>query len=376
MIEMDYNVLVEVRPLVQACCVYLKVPSPQAHAQLVVQSEILSVSWIRDSHDVLSQTFSLPPRLPVKFQPSAVSSLRQEEKHLSFRIQTTPRDLTGSFSMQLLDSSEGKSLTQNSDDKPSILPNIPCSIECACCSKNILCKETATFCRVLPLPSGPLDASDFFCHSHEDSFINTSPNELDCLYSPIGFHIHPSFLDYKESVIRCKDCFAWIGTTNSRRVCLWNSTVNVRHKSAVDLPTLKLNPACEFILVVEKTIKQSASIACRLVVDVRLKSDVSHFILINVIDRQLTLLSAKSSLSSELNYHTAIKVSYHLERQYSKIVSEWSNDPLVNSIEVSLPVFVQGLKLLSNTSQLIPSTQRKAQHDFLLAYLCTDFIEC
>lgn len=371
---MDHNVLIEVRPLVQACCVYLIAPSPQARAQLVVQSEYLSVTWATDCRNVLSQTVSLPPGLPVKFQPSEVSSLMQEEKHLSFRIQTTPRDMTGSFSTQLLETSGSKLQTQHSDELPAVLPNTSCKIECACCGRNILSKETVIFSRVLPLPSCAYDASDFFCHNHGDS-ISTSPNEMDCLYSSIGFHIHPSLLDCKENVIHCKECFAWIGTRNSNKACLWNSTVNVRRLPVMETQIPKLHPASEFINVVEKAIKQSASIACRLLVDVRVKNGVSHYILINVIDRQLTLLSAKLNLSSELDHHKAIKVSYHLERHRNKIVSEWLNDSQVSGIEVPLPVFVQGLKLLSNTSQFIPSTQRKAQHEFLLAYLCADFID-
>lgn len=371
---MGVNVLIEVRPLVQACSVFLSVPFPQACIRLVVHPNELTVTWSLGSKELLTHTVSLPPHFPIKFQPCQVSSLLQEEKHVSFRVQTSPRNLTGSFSVQLLESE--KSASHFVESAPIIPVSVPCYIHCSCCGQNIVSKDAITFDRVLPLPSCSYDAGDFFCHNHGESKINVDPRKLDCFYSTSGFHIHPSHVECKGDIIRCRCCLAWIGTISDSRACLWHSTVDVK---PVCLQTssqvTKLNPAQEFIFIVNSTIEQCPSVLCRLMINVKISTDVSHFLLIHVMDRQLTLLSTMSSKSSEVTSHKAVKVSFHLEKQCNNVVSTWQNDSLVSCIEVSLPVFVQGLKLLSKTSQFIPSSYRKAQDDFLLGYLSLDFID-
>lgn len=370
---MDLTVLLEVRPLVQACWAYLIAPSLQAVAKLAVRPSDLTVTWNEGSQYILSQTVSLSPSVPINFEPFQVSSLVQEENYLSFRVQTSPRDLTGSFAVQFIQSEVNSS--KCSDEMPTIPHEEPCSLVCACCSQNILLKQTIVFKRVLPLPSGAYDASDFFCHNHGDSSVaNINPNEDDCLYSNTGFQIHSSHVKWKEDVVRCKSCLAWIGTTCHSRTNLWHATVDVRPISDLGDQIIKLNPAQEFVLVISKAIEQCPTLACRVLLNVKVASCVSHYLLLHVIDRQLTLLSASSSLSKDLVNHQAIKVSFHVEKDCNEMVSTWLNDCLVSCIEVALPVFVEGLKLLSKTSKFIPPSHRKAQHGFLLAYVCSDFI--
>ncbi|KAJ1521218.1 hypothetical protein ONE63_002904 [Megalurothrips usitatus] len=369
---MDLAVLLEVRPIVQACWVYLRTPSPEAQARLSVRSNDLTVTWSHGSRDLFTQTVSLPPEASTVFQPCEMSSLQQEEKHISFRIQTSPKNMTGSFALQFVEPEQNN--FQGTCCAPDIPLLTPCVVVCSCCDHNILSKESVTFKRVLPLPSCSYDASDFFCHNHGDSAINVNPTETDFLYSTFGFHLHLSLLKSKGIVIHCKRCLSWIGTSDASRAHLWFSTVNVKLTSASDALVRKLHPAQEFILVIKEAIKQCPTVVCRIILSVKVRSDVTHYLLIHVIDRQLTVLTACSSSSIELVSHNVIKVSFHMEQTSNKIVSEWLNDSLVTACDVSLPVFVQGLKLLSNTSQLIPCTYRKVQHGFFLAYLSTDLM--
>lgn len=127
---MDLNVyaLIEVRPLVQACCVFLSVPRLEASIRLAVHPDELSVTWLHGSKEILKHTVSLPHHIPIKFQPCQMSSLIQEEKHVSFRVQTSPRNMTGSFSVQLLETE--KSVTQFVESAPNIPSSEPCSIQC------------------------------------------------------------------------------------------------------------------------------------------------------------------------------------------------------------------------------------------------------
>lgn len=369
---MKATMLVEVRPLVQACWAYLPAPSSHASARLIVQADRLTVTWSVQSHDILSQTVILPSTIPIKFKPSEVSSLIQEEKYLSFRVQTMPQNLTGSFAVEIIESH--KSHPISSDKGLCILANTPCNILCTCCGQNILSRASVTFKRVLPLPSSLFDASDFFCHNHGGSSVNANPNETDCLYSSSGFHLHPSLVEADDDILHCKKCLAWLGTKNNSRAYLWHSTVDIRYTVDCGTQIEKLSPAQEFIHVILEAIQQCATVACRLLLEVKVKTGVTHFLLLNVIDRQLVLLTSSSNAAVELQSHQAIKVSFCLEKSNNLMVSKWSNDPIVICIEIALPVLVEGLKHLSETSQLIPSSHRKVQHGFLLSYLCEDFL--
>ncbi|KAK3928759.1 m7GpppX diphosphatase [Frankliniella fusca] len=355
----------------QVCWAYLSAPSPEASARLVVQENSLTVAWYMDSGDILSQTASLPSSIPIKFKPREVSSLIQEEKYLSFRVQTMPKNLTGSFAVEVVDSDQNDSILR--DPEPGIMSNIPCKILCSCCGFNILSSECVTFKRVLPLPSCLFDVGDFFCHDHGDTKVHANPSEADCLYSSSGFHIHPSFIDISGDILHCKKCLAWIGTKNNSRACLWHSTVDVKSDGGTKIK--KLHPAQEFVYLVKEAVQQCPTVACRLLFEVKVKSDERHFLLINVIDRQLVLLTSNADPSKELISHQAVKVSFCHEKSSNLLVSKWCNDPIVICKEVALPVLVKGLKLLSSTSQLIPSSHRKVQQGFLLAYLCEHFID-
>lgn len=370
---MDVSILLEVRPRVQACWAYLTAPSSQACAKLIVRPTQMTVTWSEGTEDILSQTVSLPSTIPIKFEPCQLSSLVQEEKHISFRVQTSPKNLTGSFSLELVESNESTSVVR--EHVLSIPSDEPCSMSCLCCGQNILVKEVITFKRILPLPSSSCDASDFFCHNHGDSSVDINPNETDCLYSSSGFQIHSSHLGMPDSVIRCKSCLAWLGTMSQSRAQLWYTTIEIKSSLSRDIQVPKLLPAQEFIHIIQLAIKQCPTLICQILLNVKVSVNVTHYLLLCVIDRQLTLLTASSSLSKEFVSYQAIKVSFHVEKSRSLMVSKWLTDSFVSCIDVALPVFVQGLKLLSHTAQFIPSSHRKAQHNFLLAYVCDYFVD-
>ena len=352
--------------------------------KLTVQPHSLRISCRSNEGKEHVCTFNLPKDFSTRLQPQSLSGLAVSNESVSFRLQTEPhQDMSGSFSAQVLMLEEAIKNDVNDNRAPSITPGQPYRIECACCGYSPLITPEMTFRRVLPLPSSVCDTNDFFCHKHpnEDSNdMGTDPRGDDCFYSTALIRLNKSLFWHQQSeVLYCKRCFSWLGTHDKYSTSLWTCTTVVRPVSDNLACSIASDAVQDFVDVVKDAMRESMSIACRIVLEARSSPGESVYLLLWVLDRDLLTLSARidveNASSAVLIERRIAKVLFIFETSSSQLLSTWMNDVRVQLVKVALPILYRGTNMLVKTSRLLSSTNRIGQNGFFIGYLCPDLIK-
>ncbi|KAJ4443906.1 hypothetical protein ANN_05693 [Periplaneta americana] len=284
---MTQSVIVEIRPRLQVCNVFLimKEDLPKEDTvQINVKTSGVDVRWLSET----GETVQVIDLHNYKLKPLSLSGLHIQKNSVSFRIQTEPAvNTSGSFASEILPFD--KTLDIMSSDPELLSPNIPCgepcSLACKCCGK-LISKQGLSFSRVLPLPStGELDNSDWFCHKHSSLPAPTlAPKDNDCFYGLCFILLSTLILNISpKRVLRCSRCLAWLGTCDSSTAKLWSCTTSYEGSSTS-------TPLEDFILTVKNAFNNTFGITCRVMLEVKLSDKDSQYLLLWAMDKNLDVL--------------------------------------------------------------------------------------
>uniref|UniRef100_A0A8D8SQ70 E3 ubiquitin-protein ligase E3D n=1 Tax=Cacopsylla melanoneura TaxID=428564 RepID=A0A8D8SQ70_9HEMI len=277
------RIIIEVRPRLQVCHVFIKQVRAEA-VQLERGGELKIVcNGGRNRFKVSIPGTELKPQSLSNF------TLLDQSEGTYFRIATLKCSLTHAQSVSLFDYS-----ARDTTYVPQVDLNAPQALFCRCCGSRLM-RRSVRFQRILPLPSDSWDMSDMFCHLHEgedhtssSSSSSTSllhPKSGDLLYGAYNFVLaigneqddnlskekQPTnaaaqdekapnakkspnakkpgnakkpppmltFVRMSQRIVKCEICSFWLGTKQSESlVTLWNSTVEFKRVAGDENETL------------------------------------------------------------------------------------------------------------------------------------------
>uniref|UniRef100_A0A8D8SQF5 E3 ubiquitin-protein ligase E3D n=1 Tax=Cacopsylla melanoneura TaxID=428564 RepID=A0A8D8SQF5_9HEMI len=278
------RIIIEVRPRLQVCHVFIKQVRAEA-VQLERGGELKIVcNGGRNRFKVSIPGTELKPQSLSNF------TLLDQSEGTYFRIATLKCSLTHAQSVSLFDYS-----ARDTTYVPQVDLNAPQALFCRCCGSRLM-RRSVRFQRILPLPSDSWDMSDMFCHLHEGEDHTTSstsssstsllhPKSGDLLYGAYNFVLaigneqeetlskekQPTnaaaqdekapnakkspnakkpgnakkpppmltFVRMSQRIVKCEICSFWLGTKQSESlVTLWNSTVEFKRVAGDENETL------------------------------------------------------------------------------------------------------------------------------------------
>ncbi|KAK7792579.1 hypothetical protein R5R35_008673 [Gryllus longicercus] len=345
--------------------------------KMSIKPSDIDIEWSSYARTIV-QKITLPG---CRLVPNTLSCLRAEDEFVSFRVQTEPlTGLHGSFSREIIPmtfNENGEQRTINESTAPNIIASNTCQISCHCCGNELARYHVQ---RVLPLPSGNLDSSEWFCHGghgHGTKF-SLAPHSGDLLYGPCYFlmskeWLQPSALNSNDTrVARCKRCLAWLGTSVTSHITLWNCTVSIDDSSCS-------SPLQDFIKCVAHAITSCVGLMCRVIVETQVMEEETQYILLWIIDKNLQILTNSeareihcadnnSFIETVLKPQNTVKLLYLHQSCFTSVVKAWQDDVSVQCINVAKSMFTDGLEHMRKMTKCIPQPYR-VTNNFFTAYL-------
>jgi hypothetical protein len=219
------SILIELRPRLRACQVHINFLNPLPEEDVALfQASILDPNFIKLNISNAPFTLNLTSADLVL---NTMSSFIKDKLSLSFRVQTSPLSINGSFAREML------LVSPTTVPISTVIPNIDTKYDIFC--RNCGCRFVIDLelKRVLPLPSTSWRELEWFCHKHDGddqkSSSLLSPGETDCFYTTGTWLLHaPSVLanaDFKEDSICCSFCSNQLGVLQEDTATLWKFAV-------------------------------------------------------------------------------------------------------------------------------------------------------
>ncbi|XP_043483047.1 uncharacterized protein LOC122511699 [Leptopilina heterotoma] len=351
------NITIEVRPRLRSCIVFIYIGDKDPSLIDVKLSE----TNITITCEKLSKSLILPS---VKLLPTSLSSLRISSKWISFRVQTNPDTIFGTFKTEIMNDIAKTIVVDNS--KKYNLPAIgsKCCLRCKCCENIITivinCK------RVLPLPDRDCDPGEWFCckHSTKVDFAKLlKPQETDYFYGSAFSVINSrNFrnLTEKYNTILCKKCLTILGMKeDNESIRIWNFCVE-RQINDEEFKVICHSALDEFIA----TIKDCSEIMGEEILLESLEGNTTHYILMKPMEWQLELLTEANTKwegeSIRLQKTRVIKVFYKYGESGKSVRNEFVHSKYYL---IALPLLMAGIEhLISSTKRFPPSYRTVAQY--------------
>lgn len=347
----NFKVAVECRPRIRSCHFFVFLEENPLTVEINEPNVVLIM---KKNGEVLQ--ISLEDLDDLKLACDSISGLQINEKSLYFQARSVPKNECGSFYRELIVSKKLDDKELPSMYKPDLKTNTAVELHCRTC-QNSITKTALSFERILPLPS--TDGSDFFCHKHSEFPTDLSPRIGDCLYGNYYIKINPAhFSITSNDVITCENCCSWLGIKEKSSVSLWNSCITFTNIDCIDVAKVGLQ---DFLSVVKFLMHKDMGVTCKLAFYCRISSDECHYLLLWIMDKDMTLLVDKSTEETKITLKEmkVAKVLYRFEKNISEIVKQWKNDFKVAEEQISKPMLMEGLKYLESMSCIIPISFRK-----------------
>lgn len=371
------TVILEKRPRLKSCNIFITVKTNFNPSQVNLKSNSIIIS-----NQNITNIINIDNS--IQFVPKSLSGLNIEDNLISFRVnyQSTNRNFNGSYRSEIIKLNENPKLLKNKIDFDYLkdLENI--LIKCRNCT-NQLSELIKKFNRVLPLPSENCNPNDWFCHK-SDNAVNLDPNICDLFYNLCSFKLNSenlieSSLRYDKTIIFCKRCLAWLGTSESKNVNLWHCTVIIKSDSIESkLQSLTVNEQLgliNFKATILHMIDETIGIICKGLIECKIDSDTNDYLLIWVLDRKLDIsMCDKNTQGDEIYLKNgyAIKLLFKHLKKFDSEVTNWQSDVHVQNFTIAMPMLTSGLNYLNDNAKLMSKKMTKSSEDFIMSYIFCD----
>lgn len=361
----------------------------------------------------------------ITFDPKTFSMLYNDKNNVCFRVNLLlPPDL---------DKTDNDKENQENDDLENQLkinPNIQIRIKsnnnedekydiiCNNCENSFFNGEKRSFKRILELPTGPVDLSEFFCHGHIDLRKSLIPSCNDLFYGlyniVINLNIIKNFHRKNDQFYcnRCLQCFGQIEMNNNDVIKIWSDCINLID-SKDQINSIFLDENCkidnsnndnnvedirtdEILLKILSRILydsfHNSSNDCninifeRFIIESLFPNNQKKYILINLTKKNIPIyysLNFKFDNDSNINLKTckAFKLLYTIinknnnddqktndDKNNEDLLDSWRFDFNVQTMKISYKTFKKFVQILMRNSDVIPEDLR-FRNQFALSYL-------
>ena len=361
-------ITLEIRPQLRSLNAYISLIQD-------IDKSTIKVKLVEDAIiiQIKEKTYNLPLS-NVKLLPTSLSSLGITNSWISFRIQTQPNVLFGTFETEVIDNKNKANYGFLNISSDLQLPpkNKNCKILCTCCKNEIT--KTACFQKILPLPSSDCDPQEWFCHKHgSDEPFTLEPKESDFFYSVnyclLNKHIFEGSLKLRNSLVHCNRCFSIVGLTNGKELKslkIWNCCIEYKVLNDKSVISETLSPLTDFL----STIKHTADLIIgeKVLLEAQDINNI-HYILLRPMEAKLNVLKEGSvKLEEEIITLESSFVAKVLYKYGESKSTTKHDDPNVKFCELSLPSILAGMDALVTSSKRFPPAYRKAE-DYYIGHL-------
>ncbi|XP_033223754.1 uncharacterized protein LOC117177270 [Belonocnema kinseyi] len=350
------SITLELRPRLRSCIVFIFIGNNDPSSIGVkLRENSITITLERTSKSLI-----LPS---VKLLPTSLSSLRITNKWISFRVQTNPEAIFGTFRTEVISAIARSMETENAGrlDLPEI--GSECLLRCKCCENVITSIIKCN--RVLPLPDRDCDPGEWFCctNSKVDFSKLLRPQETDYFYGPSFCVLHNDVLkNFKEksNTILCKRCFTILGLKEDMdSVRIWNCCVE-RKVGEEEFKSRNQSPLDEFVL----TIKDCSDVMGEEILLEALEGNTTHYILMKPMEWQLDLLTESNSKWKgdliRLQKARVIKVFYTYGESKKSVKNDYVHSKYYF---IALPLMLAGIEhLIASTKRFPPAYRTVTQY--------------
>ena len=346
------SITLELRPQLRSCIVFIFIGNKDPSSiKLKLRESSITITL-----EQISKSLVLPS---VKLLPTSLSSLRITNQWISFRVQTNPDTIFGTFKTEVISEIARSIETENSSSKLDLPPiGAECSLRCKCCENvitNIIqCK------RVLPLPNRDCDPGEWFCctNSKVDFAKLLKPQENDYFYGPSFCVLHNNVvknLEEKRNTILCKRCLTILGIKEDNdSIRIWNCCIECKIGEG-EFKSRNQSPLNEFVL----TIKDCSDVMGEEILLEALEGNTTHYILMKPMEWQLDLLTESNSKwegeSIRLQKARVIKVFYTYGENKKSVRKDYVHSKYYL---IALPLMLAGIEHLISSTKRFPPVYR------------------
>ncbi|KAJ8678703.1 hypothetical protein QAD02_014490 [Eretmocerus hayati] len=361
------SITLELRPRLRSLNAYMSLKES-------IDASAVKVKLLEDTIEIeIGEKLFILPLTNVRLLPTSLSSLGITNRWISFRIQTQPHAIYGTFETELIETDNALNDVSLTCKNTTGLPpkNVECKLLCVCCKHEIT--KSICFQRVLPLPSSDCDPQEWFCcdHSGNESF-SLDPKGSDLFYSINYYVLNKSIfigeLKLRNYLVHCNRCLSVLGSTNkenSKSLRIWNCCVEFESFGS-DSFFNKTSPLDDFLCSIKHTAE--LVIGEKVLLEAQDTNSI-HYVLLRPMEAKLNLLtnekptSNASTLKLESSFVVKVLYKYGESRKTSR-----SNDTDIKYCELALPSILAGMDQLVTSSARFPPAYRKAE-DFYIGYL-------
>ncbi|XP_071050017.1 uncharacterized protein [Onthophagus taurus] len=345
------NFIIEIRPKLQSINVIVN---------LELDVKCLGNNWdvIYDgkSFVVGTKLFEIP--YSDKFLvPDKISCINVNENFLSFKCFT--KNDFGTFSSQVLLPDIHQNNRTNLDIE--IKKNVDYQMQCIKCSTFL--SENICFKKILPLPSENIDSSNWFCHGHKN-IKSLDPDLTDFFYIYSYIHLNSNLFKNisKSSIISCKTCSNWLGVVlNSDSFRIWSNTISFLH----DTKLFSTDPLNDAYFVIKSLLNDSILGTCKIILHCFISDDESNYILLWILERNINVIFGTPNDYSD---NFVSKILYKYVNDCDDLVTQWGNDPIIPTVQISINMIAELNKYLDKMNLLLPKIF-STSNGFKVSYL-------
>lgn len=345
---MKPKVFIEILPRLETCYVFIKSEKKMKHLSL--KDTTINLIYVDETEDTIQVDF-------VILKPDTISSLEVYDSVINFRVQLD-KIISSKFSTSLA------GLSDNFKFKPFFKENYPISIKCRCCDHEIF--PTLSFRRVLPLPSGVLDKSEFFCHDHSDSVTKASlsPGAEDCFYGNFYILLQPTNANILN-ILHCERCLSWLGTFSNKILKLWDCSTVLSDEKQFE--TLEIAYR-QFRQTISHVASTSFFGSIKIVVESRVEENETNYLLLWIVDNDLACFvnaEIDDGKPVSLMQKCVSKVLYLFQGQKTTMVESWMKNINVTTIDVAKQMLLSALSNLNAINKMLPPQSRQTNNMYL-----------
>lgn len=364
------SVTLEVRPRLRSLNAYISLEKN-------IDSTAIKVKLLEDTIEIqIEDKIYKLPLCNIKLLPSSLSSLGITNRWISFRIQTQPSSLYGTFQTEIINT-ENELLSSAVYTPHTVkLPpkNVDCKLLCDCCKNEIT--KNVNFKRILPMPSSDCDPQEWFCCKHDgDDPFSLDPKESDLFYSTnyliLNKHVFQENLKLRNSLVHCNRCLSILGSSNVKEpnnLKIWNCCIEYQMLENTSDVNIKgsLSPLEDFL----STIKQIADLTAgeKLFLEAQ-DAKSTHYIVLRPMEAKLNIFTENKISQNDqiLNLESSFVVKVLYKYGESEKPSK-SDDSDTKFCELAVPSILAGMDHLVTSSVRFPPAYRRAE-DFYIGYL-------
>ncbi|XP_069952418.1 E3 ubiquitin-protein ligase E3D-like [Cherax quadricarinatus] len=363
------QVLVEVLPNIQACYMYITLPSNNVFYQKISVGQSECSIELQDGRVIL-----LKMSKGTYLVPNSATGVTQAANILTVRVQISERtSLISSLSGDILSDSSTKFLDTLLNTS---LSDTLVSAHCKKCPNCVFTK--VKFRRVMPLPSVDWDHSseNWFCHLHGEHGQKLKPASLqpqhdECFYTELYFLMHNSMMECinakcDDGMLKCSGCGTLLGENTDLLVKIW--ALNLKWLTQQGEVIYDRNSSEILLSLFHSIDKDNFGVNCQLVLEVQTVPK-KYMYMVTMNTNQKLLVSDVSNLTScepvvqklcledkdiSLKKIYAIKLLYLIKEGEDSQTGQWVDDIGVHIIPCSSLFFHEVKTMLENSTYFLP----------------------